>query len=143
MPTWAKVLIGILVAGVIVVAAVIAAGVVWVKRNAPDVAKRMEAAQAEGTMVGEKSTGDQCVALALGKLGKQQGIFDQVYLQGFTRSCLEAATSPPALCASAPASTEILKAATWSVEQCEKVGRRGSQPCARIMQTVLEHCTNK
>lgn len=142
MPAWAKVLIAIAAVIAVALAGATAAGFLWMKRNAPKITGNIRQAASEGTRVGENGTGDRCVQEALQRASSGGPFLGQVYVQTFTRSCLDATRTPPALCATAPPVTSIVKAAIWPGNQCAKLGKRHSQNCIAIMNAVLEHCSD-
>ena len=69
------------------------------------------------------------------------GFLCQIENTIFFRACLDSAEPDEALCAGVPDS--ILGSVAWRLEECEKVGREGDQPCTRLMGQVQDYCGKK
>ena len=134
MPTWAKVLLTIIL---IIVALFVAGGFLtyrWVMSNKD----RIEAAHKEGLAFGAGKDGAQCVDAALDRMGRDMS--SQIATRMFVAACLSTAKRSDALCEGVPPRSEIMKRAQWGAEQCHKRGIANQQGCLQIYQAVAEAC---
>ena len=134
MPTWAKILLTIVAIGI---ALLIGAGFIgyhWMMKNKD----RLVAVRKEGIAFGNGKDYAQCVDAALARLNG--GLTGTIDARLFIEGCLTTATKSPTLCAGAPPKDEIMRSATWAVEQCRQRGRVGEQGCTQVFQAVAEAC---
>jgi hypothetical protein len=134
MPTWAKVLLAILVVviGLFAVASFIAYR--WVTKNKDQIV----AARNEGIEFGKGKDYVQCTDAALARLGN--GVTAQIQTRVFADGCYSSATKSEELCATVPPRTEIMKNAQWNADECRKRGIANQQPCMQVMQALAEGC---
>jgi hypothetical protein len=139
MPTWLKVLLVVLLVGCIVVVGIGVAGYFWVKKNMKDVDPA--GAAAAGKTFGAGKTAQQCLDEGMARLAVNcDSIACQAKVRFFFEGCMEVATPTPALCEGAPGHTEIMKAAKWAADRCEKMGKKGDAKCTSLMTAVVPHC---
>lgn len=134
MPAWAKILLTIVA---IFIALLIGAGFVgyhWMMKNKD----RFAAVRKEGVAFGVGKDYGRCVDAALARLhGGLTGMIDgRLFVEG----CLTTAAKSPTLCAGTPPKDEIMRTATWAVEQCRQRGLGGEQGCTQVFQAVAEAC---
>ena len=134
MPTWAKVLLSLVA---VVVVLLVASGFFayrWMMKNKD----HFLTVRKEGVTFGTGKDFAQCTDAALAKLGG--GMTSQIEARLFAEGCLSVATRTPEVCEGAPSSSEIMKSATWTVDQCRKRGLLGQQGCTQVFQAVAQAC---
>ncbi len=140
MPTWLKVLLGI----VAFVFALVAVGIFfayrWFQSNAPELRQKVESVAAEGEQFAKGRDANACVDEALARADRAGGFMDQVTLQMFLTSCLQHAAPSPELCANVPAPGELRKTMSWSAAECARRGRPNSQACGQLLGAIQQHC---
>lgn len=70
----------------------------------------------------------------------QNAVMCEAQVGVFTQRCLDQAAPVVGFCTGVPPTTEIMQSVRWGIERCTALGREGSQPCGRLMQTVQRHC---
>jgi hypothetical protein len=140
MPGWAKVLIAIGVAGMVVVVALIVAAVLWFRSNADELQARGEVARAEGRQFGSGSTAAGCVDEAFVRLDASRGLIEESMTRVFLSSCLEAAPPDSALCRGVPPQSDIAASVGWALSTCAGLGRANNQPCTRLVSELQDYC---
>lgn len=143
MPTWLKVLLGIVAFGFALVAVGIFLAYRWFQDNAPELRQKAQSVAAEGEQFARGRDANACVDEALARLDRSGGFMDQVALQLFLTSCLQHAAPSPELCTNVPAPTEIRKTMQWSVAECARRGRPNSQRCGQLLGAIQEHCAKR
>ena len=97
--------------------------------------------QAEGAAAGASATKDECVQLAIKRLGPKPGFMDQVTTTVFLESCLEVATGTLKYCEGVPPASEIMATVAWRFKTSAALGLAdGDNP---IVKGIQAHCTNK
>src|SRR2546423_14245438 len=132
MPTWAKIILTVVA---ILIALLIGAGFVtynWMTKNKA----HFVAIRKDGIAFGGGKDCAQCADAALARLSG--GMKSQIEARLFMEGCLTTATKSDALCEGAPPKSEIMRTATWAVEQCRKHGKLGDQGCTQVFQSAAE-----
>lgn len=140
MPTWLKVVLGILAVLVLTCGMVFAGGAYWLNSNKDRLKELGERAMAEGRALGETSDAEGCIGKALERLDAKSGLMDQVEDKIFLKACLDAAKKPAGFCDGVPKKGDIMKSATWAVDECSRRNHAGNQDCGRLVQAIQEAC---
>jgi hypothetical protein len=118
------------------------AGYYWWETNGAAWSAEMRAQgqkdMAEGKAVGEQSSKEQCVRLAMQKLTSGAGIMEQVRIELFLESCLNAAQGELAFCKDAPGQGEILASVAWRLKTSRTLGLGQSEN--PIVKGIQKHC---
>ena len=142
MPTWAKVLLFLVVVGF---CAMFALGLFlfrWVKKNEPALRGMNEKAIAEGHAFGRGKDADACFAEGLARASKcgTMEVVCEVRGQLFVTRCLETATLPEDFCARVPKQHEVIDTVKWQRQECERRGLVGDQRCMRMTGALQNFC---
>jgi hypothetical protein len=140
MPTWLKVVLIVGGSGALLLALVIGGFAWWLNANRDDLRAKGLAAQAEGQQYGTGKTSQACIDESLKRLDRTDGFMQRAVLGMFLKSCLQSAPSDPALCTGVPATSEILRSATWRNDLCAAHGKPGDQGCANLVGMIQEVC---
>lgn len=140
MPKWLKIILGLIVACTLLCGVGVGGVVWWFDRNRAELKGKGDAALADGRAFGAGKPAQECVAEALDRSRKDDGILAGAMHKLFLRACLETSEVPPDFCAGIPPRGEIIKTATWSLDYCAAQGLAGDQPCTRLVQSLQEHC---
>jgi hypothetical protein len=143
MPTWAKVLIIILVIGLLLVVGVVGAGVYWWSNNKDALIAKGKAVISEGQEAGKTTDNQGCVDLAVKRYKTEPGFSNGVGTSVFLQSCLQASAPTENFCSEVPASTEFMKTAEWQLQQCRNVDLGSDQYCRQLFATVQRFCERK
>jgi hypothetical protein len=142
MPGWLKVLLAI----VVVIALLAATGVVlayrWFSNNKERLMAEGKQVAAEGKAFGEGKQADDCIAESLARVKKCNGFACEVRVRLFLDACVSASDAK-AFCATAPAPTEFVRSAKWSLEECARRGMPGDQRCTRLLQGAQAACERR
>jgi len=101
-----------------------------------------KAAQEAGAKAGASLTDVQCVDGALSNYAKDRGMTGAVAARVWMAGCFGTARATPDLCVGVPAESEIIRSATWRIEQCDAhaAGLGGDSTCANILAEVQKQC---
>ena len=94
---------------------------------------------AEGAAAGAGASKDQCVQLAIKRLSQTPGIMEQVRIELFLESCLNAAQGSLAFCADAPKNDEIMATVAWRLKTSQALGLAQSEN--PIVKGIQKHCS--
>ena len=112
----------------------------WLKSNQRRFVELRERATREARAVAARTDAEGCVVEALKRHASTQGLLAGAENQVFLRKCLELAKRPSGFCAGMPVSGEIVRLATWTVQECAQRGYGGDQGCGRLLQVIPEAC---
>ena len=133
MPTWAKILLAVLLVSIVGVGVCVYLGFHWVMQNKDTLAS----AVGEGKKYGEGKTVGQCVNASLAKLNGD--LTSRLTATVFNAACLQSASDTATECATIP--TGMFNRALWAKNKC------GSHPdpqgCQQIYQSVWQHCDSR
>ncbi len=139
MPTWLKVVLGILIAGVVLCGGGVAAVTFWVKANEGKLKETGTRAKADAEAFAKTSDQSGCVREALGRLKVKSGLLDEVEHRVFLTECLKVAPQTPGFCEGVPKMDQIMAAAGWARDQCASY-EGPKESCGRTLQEVMKHC---
>jgi hypothetical protein len=141
MRTGVKVLLGVTGAAALLVAGTCGAGILWIQSNQEDLREQGLVALKEGGRFGSGKEAPACVEEGLARLSDSSfDVLSEARNKVWVEACLKTATLPAGFCDGVPPRDEILASASWAVTRCERAGRPGSQPCARLIGAVQERC---
>lgn len=60
--------------------------------------------------------------------------------QIYAKACFAEAKESDGFCDGLPEGGQLTDMISWPIKRCTDLGREGSQSCAQIVQSVLEHC---
>jgi hypothetical protein len=143
MPRWAEILLVILAVFVLVTIAIGVGGYFFVSRHKDAWVAEAKKVAEEGKTFGAGKEGSQCLDEALRRLKDCNGIICEARVRLFLSSCLPSAGPSPELCTNAPPRSQIVRSATWAVNECGRRGMSASQPCTRLMQETLKYCDSE
>ena len=133
MPTWAKVLLIVLLVSFIGIIGGVFMTYRWVKSNAGRIGGSIE----EGKKFGKGKTVEQCVDASLARM---KGDFaERLSTVAFNSACLQNATDSAEACAKIPSG--IIDRALWAKNKCS--GQTDRQGCQQIYQTVWQYCDSR
>lgn len=82
----------------------------------------------------------ECVDQSLARVYKCDGIKCRAGVAIFLEKCLPLAAPTHGICDGVPKHDDILAAATWAVEFCEKKGSAQPKECANLVNKLAAHC---
>jgi len=123
--------------------AIVVVVVVLVAANKDKIVEGGKQGIEEGEAFGKAHAQNDCVTEAVRRNAACSGVFCEAGVNIFVNACLNAAAPEAATCAGVPEPTEIFKAVAWEKDRCTEAGRKGSEPCRRLMQAVLTYCNQK
>ena len=141
MPTWAKVLLIVLVAGILCAGVAIFFGIRWARREFGQIQKDGPRMVADAQDFGRGKDGDACVAESLSRLARCDGFICEAKQKMFLMNCLSTATIAPEFCKDVPRHGEILKTATWAQAECARRGANDITRCTRVITGIQDHCS--
>jgi hypothetical protein len=122
----------------------VAATAYWIVSSKDRWVKEVAAAKVDGTAFGPGHKTSDCVGAALTKADEcGAGFVCETRASSFMEGCFSTAKPDPSMCRGVPAMNEIVAMSFWSVAECQRRGRDGSQRCARLMQAVSRYCVPK
>lgn len=143
MPGWLKVLLIILVVGILLVVAVMAAAGFWFYRNKDALAAKTKAIAEEGRSFGENTDNQGCLNETLSRYKAEPGFTSAISNSIFMRLCLDASRPTPGFCENVPKQTEFMKAAQWKKEQCQRAGLERDTHCQNLLTPIQQFCDEK
>lgn len=140
MPTWAKVLLVVLVAGILCAGVAIFVGIRWARREFRQIKQDGPRMVAEAKDFGRGKVGEACVVESMSRLGACDGFICEAKTKMFLSNCLSTATVPPEFCNDVPRHGEILKTATWAQSECTRRGASDVTRCTRVITAIQDYC---
>ena len=135
-----KIVLGVVILLVLLVAALVVGGVLWFNANKGRLVEEGRAQQELGAAFGAGKSNQECLREMLTRADACMSLFCEVRTRLFGDACLKASLPSPGFCDGVPKTSEILKSATWAVTSCVALARAGNQGCQRSMQTVQKFC---
>lgn len=143
MPKWLKILL-LAMLGLVLLCGVGVGGVAWwFNANKDRLREDGKRLMAEAKTFGSTTDADGCVKESLRRLESADGFVAQAEQKLFLRACLENTLARPDFCEGVPSMNELMKAATWSVANCNELGAKDPQACGRLIQAVMEFCSKE
>lgn len=139
-----KIIVSVVVAGLV---ALVGAGLYawhWWGEHSDELVKGTMAAFDEGRKAGTSTDERGCMHNAFEqreRRDKDPKVFNQMRLQLWLVSCLDAAQALPEFCAEVPAADNPFKLAWWSNAECVKRGDVTTE-CAALYQSQGEYCSS-
>jgi hypothetical protein len=141
MPTWLKVLLALVVAGILGVVLLAGGAVWWARENKGKLLDDVRAAAADGDAFGRAHSQGDCIEDGLARIKScgQAGFLCEANVKLRLTSCLSVA-APDGACERAPRGMEALKDAFAGNAECVRHGQAGSRACASLMQGLAQAC---
>ena len=126
---------------------VVALGYVWWRHNGPAMVQEAQQTYKEGQAVGRAITTAGCIDTALARHASTHSasLVRQVNEQMFIEGCLRWSRVTPGLCDTIPSGRgvkDLLRFATWSVDQCHRRGLRDAQ-CPNVLKPLQHDCARR
>ena len=112
----------------------------WLKSNESRFKELRERAARDAKAVAARTDAEGCVVQALKRNESAQGLVATAENKIFLSKCLAFAKRPSGFCQGMPGAGEIVRLATWTVEECARRGYGGDQRCGRLLQVIPEAC---
>lgn len=141
MPTWAKVLLVVLVVGALLLAGAVGFGVYLLRKHGPEFIENGKHAMDEGTEYGRTTDNEGCVAEAVARHKRAQGFGDKIRANLFLGPCLQSSRPVPGFCDDVPKQLEVIRTARWQLQQCQHYGLSPENQCGQLFQPVQQFCT--
>lgn len=135
-----KILLGIAGVAVLLILALLIGGFLYLQANRERLAADGSTLLREGAHFGSGRDAQACLDEALRRLEAASDILDEARNKAWLAACLKTAAVSTGFCGDIPPRQEIWASATWAAQRCEKAGRKGQQPCARLIGAVQERC---
>lgn len=143
MPKWLKILLLVML-GLVLTCGLGVGGVAWwFNANKDRLREDGKRIRVEAKAFGNSTDADGCVEESLRRLESADGFVAQAEQKVFLRACLENTLARPDFCEGVPSMNELMKAATWSVANCNERGAKDPQACGRLIQAVMEFCSKE
>ncbi|MFL5319332.1 MAG: hypothetical protein ACJ790_06715 [Myxococcaceae bacterium] len=140
MPTWLKIVLGILVGSVVICGGVVGGCFLYGKHKFNEMKEG-----ADSTEFAKNNTQDQCLPEALKKVKacEPTGVMCIGQTTFWTASCFQEAQPSPGFCDTVPLNGPAAEA--WQQQQCKSVGlpadKKGNDArCGAILTMVFQHC---
>lgn len=143
MPTWAKVILVLVLVGILAVASLIGIGVYVWKQRGPQFVADIKEGDREGREFGEGTDNQECVDEGARRHRRGEGFGDFLKSGIFLQSCLQASRETPGFCEGVPGPLEFTKTIQWRREQCQKYGLTEAQQCGNFFQQVQQFCERR
>lgn len=139
MRTYVKVLIVLFVIGFVLLVGIIGGGFYWWSTHKDEYIEAAKTATDEGAKYGSGVDNQACLDKALAQDRENPSFTGSIKTGLFLTGCLPASRETPGFCSNVPEETEIIKSATWRVEQCQKAGLSDNY-CQQIVGQVQKYC---
>lgn len=143
MPKWLKILLLVMLGLVLTCGLGIGGVAWWFNANKDRLREDGKRLMVEAKTFGNTTDADGCVTESLRRLDNADGFVAQAEQKVFLRACLENTLVRPDFCEAVPSMSELMKAATWSVANCNDRGAKDPQACGRLIQAVMEFCSKE
>ena len=143
MPKWLKILLLVMLGLVLTCGLGIGGVAWWFNANKDRLREDGKRIMVEAKAFGNTADADGCVTESLRRLDNADGFVAQAEQKVFLRACLENTLVRPDFCEGVPTMSELMKAATWSVANCNDRGAKDPQACGRLIQAVMEFCSKE
>lgn len=143
MPTWLKVVLGVIAAFVALFIVVIVVGVMWFKGHKGELVASGTRALKEGRTFGAQKARPDCIAEGFRRLGSVDGIGAEIQNNLFAKGCLEVASDTEGFCTDVPGTGEIMATVKWRASVCSSHNEVDPQRCQRFLQTWQEACHSR
>ncbi len=140
MPTWAKVLIAIVVLGVVLVAGLIGVGVYWFSQNKDALLAKGKAQFEEGRSAGRATDNQGCVDRSIQRYKADPGFTSGIASGIFMQACLDVSSPTAGFCDDVPRESEFIKSGQWRVTQCQLADLSSDQYCQQLFAPVQRFC---
>ncbi len=138
------IVIGIMLGLIVCVGAL---GYLWWRHNGPAMVQEAQQTYKEGQAIGRSSTTAACLDAAFARHASDHSasLVHQVNEQMFFEGCLRWSRETPGLCDTIPSGhgvKDVLRFATWSVDQCRRRGLQDSG-CPNVFKPLEHYCQRR
>ncbi|MBS2027578.1 MAG: hypothetical protein JST54_06725 [Deltaproteobacteria bacterium] len=140
MPTWLKVTLGVVAAGIALFLLLIGGIFLYVRSHKDELISAGKEAMSAGAAYGTNQTAQGCIDEGLHRLTGISSFGDEVKNNLWATGCLQAAAPTPGFCNDVPLEGEILKTASWRLAQCNAHAGVDPQRCQRFLQVWQKAC---
>ena len=141
MPTWAKVLLVVLVVAIGLGGVALFFGIRWARREFQEIKNDGPRLVAEAKEFGRDKEGEAVVVESLARLSRCDGFICEAKVKLFLTTALTTANVSEGFCKGVPRRGEILATVTWAQAECAHRGFPGSQPCGRLITGIQDRCS--
>lgn len=142
MPTWAKVVLVVVLVGFVAMSVGIVVAARWLRHRGESLAREGRNVMAEAKEFGKGKEPEACMAESLARLKSCDGFICEAKVKTFLVTCLQSAKPADEMCKDVPYSGEIVATVRWQLGECEKRGWTNDQRCTRLVQGLQAHCDN-
>ena len=140
MPKWLKVTLIVGAVLLVMLIALVATGVYFVRKYGPAIVESGKQVMEEGEAFGRQSDNEGCLLEGISRHKTADGFTELIKANLFLRACLDASRPTPNFCDGVPGRTEFIKSAQWQIEQCKNYGLSTDRQCQQIFQQVQQFC---
>lgn len=140
MPKWLKVTLIVGAVLLVMLVALVATGVYFIRKYGPAVMEQGKQVMEEGESYGRRSDNEGCLLEGISRHKTADGFTELIKANLFLRACLDASRPTPGFCEGVPGRTEFIKSAQWQIEQCKRYGLSTDRQCQQIFQQVQQFC---
>ena len=140
MPTWAKVVMLVVLVAFAAMVVGIIAGARWMKRQTATLRKETQVAMEDGRRFGGDHDAEACVVESLSRLKACDSLLCEPSVKLFMGSCLDRAKPTSGLCDGVPKQSELMASPRWQYAECDRRGWGLSERCTRVITTLQNHC---
>ncbi|HEV2862675.1 MAG TPA: hypothetical protein VGX48_16795 [Pyrinomonadaceae bacterium] len=140
MPKWLKVTLIVGAVLLVMMIALVATGVYFIRKYGPGVMEQGKQVMEEGETYGRRSDNEGCLTEGISRHKTADGFTELIKANLFLRACLDASRPTPGFCDGVPGRTEFIKSAQWQIEQCKSHGLSTDRQCQQIFQQVQQFC---
>lgn len=140
MPTWLKIVLGILIGSIVICGGVVGACTLFVKGKADDI----NAGNEEAKKLGASGTGKDCLDKALdknkscGDVKTMSGAICMTTTVAFMQTCLDATSDKQSMCTAPPEKDE--DGDKWAERRCTEYGQSNNDGCKAVVSLAFAHC---
>jgi hypothetical protein len=123
---------------------IVALGYVWWRHNGAAMVQQAQQTYREGQAIGRAITTAACIDTVFARHASDHSasLLHQVNEQMFFDGCLRWSRATPGLCDTIPSGhgvKDLLRFATWSVDQCRRRGLQDAQ-CPNVVKPLERYC---
>ena len=143
MPTWAKVVLIVVLAGFMVAAVGIFFAARWIRSRGASLQQEGKAVAVQGEEFGRGKNAQACIDESLTRLRSAPGFIGEAKVKLFLQSCLRTATVDEETCRDVPATMSLIDTARWQMRECAKHGWANDQRCMRTISALQLTCEQR
>lgn len=142
MPTWAKVVLVVVLVGFAAMAVGLVVAARWLRHRGETLARDAEHVEVEAREFGKGKDGEACMTESLTRMKACGGFICEAKTKMFLVTCLNAANTTPEMCKGVPNPNELVAGVRWQLAECSRRGFENDQRCTRLVQGLQVHCAS-